>query len=105
MYLCRGKSFRREFSNLGEVRSNIPESVRGMALTATATNTTRASVIKSLDMQKPTLVYVPPLKDNILYVVAEKSSISRMFTPLAMLLAEKRMIWDGFSSFVASTIK
>lgn len=75
---------------MGEVRSVIPESVKVMALTATATNTTREAVIKSLDMQKPTLVSIPPLKDNIVYAVAEKSSISRAFIPLAKQLAEKR---------------
>lgn len=89
-YLCRGNSFRREFSHLGEVRSIIPESVKVMALTATATNSTRASIIKSLDMQKPTLVSVPPFKDNIVYAVTEKTSISHAFIPLAKRLAEKR---------------
>ena len=34
--LCRGENFRKEFANLGEVRSLIPETVRIMALTATA---------------------------------------------------------------------
>ena len=61
-----------------------------MALTATATNTTRAAVTKSLDMQKPTLISVPPVKENIVYAVAEKSSLSRAFVPLAKQLAEKR---------------
>ena len=61
-----------------------------MALTATATNNTRASVIKSLSMQKPTVVLVPPIKDNIVYTVAEKSSVNRAFIPLAEGLREKR---------------
>jgi len=61
-----------------------------MALTATATNTTRASVIRTLNMQKPTVISVPPVKDNIIYAVAEKSSINRAFIPLAEGLREKR---------------
>ena len=54
--LCRGDTFRPEFSHLGEVRSIVPESVHVMALTATATNTTRAAIIKILDMQKPIII-------------------------------------------------
>ena len=88
--ISRGDSFRREFSHLGEVRSIVPDHVKMMALTATATVTTRASIIRSLDMQKPVLVYVPPLKDNIIYAVADKTPINRAFAPLAKLLAEKR---------------
>ena len=61
-----------------------------MALTATATTATRECVIKSLDMQKPTLVSVSPFKHNIVYAVAKKSSISSAFEPLAKQLAEKR---------------
>ena len=61
-----------------------------MALTATATNNTRASVSKSLSMQKPTVISVPPMKDNIIYAVAEKSSVNRTFIPLAEGLSEKR---------------
>ena len=37
----RGDCFRREFSRLGELRSVIPENVNVMALTATATVSTR----------------------------------------------------------------
>jgi len=37
---------------LGELRSIIPENVKAMALTATATDTTRTAIIRTLDMQK-----------------------------------------------------
>ena len=36
-----------------------------MALTATATNTTRSFIIKSLSMQLPEVIYIPPIKNNI----------------------------------------
>ena len=85
----RGSSFRPEFSQLGEIRSIIPESVKVMALTATATKTTRASIIKLLDMHTPTVVSVHPGKNNIMYYVNEKSSISGSFTPICDKLAEK----------------
>ena len=49
-----------------------------MALTATATNTTksfnttRSFIIKSLSMQSPEVIYIPPIKNNIVYQVLEK---------------------------------
>ena len=43
-----------------------------MALTATATLTTRKFIIKSLIMQKPDIIYVSPARDNILYTVVDK---------------------------------
>lgn len=73
------------------MRSILPENAKIMALTATATKTTRASIIKSLDMQHPMVLSVPPVKDNIVYSVAEKSSINLAFDPLAKQLAEQRM--------------
>ena len=48
---CRGDSFRRKFSRLGELCSIIPEHVNVMALTAMATVSTRKEIVKSLDMQ------------------------------------------------------
>ncbi len=41
---------------LGEIRSLLPPSVRIMALTATATNTVRCSVTRTLGMDKPVVV-------------------------------------------------
>ena len=48
----RGDTVQREISHLGEVRSIISDGVHVyvMALTATATNITRAKIIKTLDM-------------------------------------------------------
>ena len=49
-----------------------------MALTATATNTTksfnttRSFIIKSLSMQSPEVIYIPSIKNNIIYEVLEK---------------------------------
>ena len=67
----------------------IPESVNVMALTATATKTTRASIIKMLDMQTPTIVSVHPGK-KIMYYVKEKSSVGASFAPICDTLARKR---------------
>ena len=43
-----------------------------MALTATATKSTRKFVINSLSMQIPEIVYVPPARENIVYAVMDK---------------------------------
>ncbi len=40
-----GEKFRTEFSHLNEVQNIIPETVRVMALTATATTSTRKFII------------------------------------------------------------
>ena len=87
LYIFRGDGFRCKFSHLGEIRSILPENVRVMALTATATKTTRGSIVKTLNMQRPIVVAVPPLKHNIIYSVIHKSLITEAFAPL---VTEKR---------------
>ena len=71
-----GQSFRKEFSHLGEIRSIIPLNVHVMALTATATLSTRHYIMDTLSMKTENthIVYVPPVKDNIAYYVADKPS-------------------------------
>ena len=73
---CRGDSFHREFSRLGELCSIIPEHVHVMVLTATATVSTRKEIIKSLDMQDPVIVSVSPMKESVHYCVAVKTTLS-----------------------------
>lgn len=55
-----------------------------MALTATATKTTRKYIIKSLSMQAPEIVYVPPVRDNTLYTVLDKpkDGVGDFFKPI-----------------------
>ena len=104
-YFHRGDSFRTEFSHLGELRSIIPEAGKVMALTATATKASRSEIIRSLDMQKPELIIVTPVKHNIIYAVAKKSSISLAFVPLAKKLAEQRLNRNRQLYFVADMMK
>ena len=81
--LCRGETFRHEFTHLGEVRSLVPEHVRMMALTATATKATRTSVCRTLGMKSPIVVSVTPNKLNIKYSVEIiKVSLEETFAPL-----------------------
>ena len=61
-----------------------------MALTATATNTTLAAIVKILDMQKPIIVSIYPGKDNIMYYIAEKSSVKILFVTICDKLSCER---------------
>eukprot|EP00731_Ephydatia_muelleri_P003668 Em0001g3668a len=69
-----GNHFRREFTNLGEVRSLIPNHVHVMALTATATERTIARVSAILGLVAPKIITVSPDKSNICYWVKPRGS-------------------------------
>ena len=56
LFTGRGKSFRTEFSKIGEVRSLINEEVRVMALTATATKSSRKKIRETLGMAKAIVI-------------------------------------------------
>ena len=79
--LYRGTSFRSEFSRIGEVRSLIPRGVNLMALTATATRSTRRRIIQSLCMENCYIVFKNPLKSNIMYEVKPKTTLEDAFAP------------------------
>ena len=96
---CRGDSFRREFSRLGELRSIVPEHVHVMVLTAMATVSTRKEIIKSLDMQDPVTVSVSPMKGNIHYCVVRKTTLSEAFRPICEKLARQRTTMDRIIVF------
>ena len=63
-----------------------------MALTATATKTTRNFIIKSLCMQAPEITYIPPAKENLLYSVLDKpkGGISEAFKSIVDRLKSER---------------
>ena len=61
--------FHCEYSQLGDIRSVIPDEVHVIALTATATIETRSIIIRSLNMVKPLVVSLHPGKSNISYSV------------------------------------
>ncbi len=61
-----------------------------VALTATATSSTRVAMMKTLNMQKPKIVSIPPLKDNIIYHVAQKTTFADNFNSLANKLLNER---------------
>ena len=62
-----GDDFRITFALIGELRSLIPTGVNVIALTATATSETLSIVTQKLSLVKPTLVALPPYRENIAY--------------------------------------
>lgn len=64
----------------------VPQRVRVMALTATATNSTRKVVIKRLSMTNPIIISVTPNKPNVKYKVVDKSPTESVVAPIVQLL-------------------
>ena len=85
---CRGDQFRREFSRIGELRSIISSNVNMMALTATASNSLRRQVMKTLGMRNAAIISVPPNKNNITYIVRKFEILEILFGALAEELKE-----------------
>ena len=82
-FFFRGESFRREFSNIGEVRSLVPQKVRFMALTATATVNTQKAICKTLGMKNAAVIRDSPNKPNVKYLVcAHPGTLEETFSPL-----------------------
>ena len=85
-----GDNFRPEFKKIGELRSVIPKGVNMMALTATATVTSRLAIQRILGMKNPVVVEGSPDKSNIYLTVKEHVSIETSFMPIVNLLKGKK---------------
>lgn len=78
-----GKQFRKEFGHLGEVRSLLPEGTKVMALTATATRSSRREICRILGLTQPVIVASLPDRRNIVYKVHKiPGIIEETFAPL-----------------------
>lgn len=86
-----GDEFRTAFSEIGNVRSIIPNTVNVLALTATATTETYYTLSERLSMDNPVLVSMPPNRDNICYNVQPKIDISTLTDFLCEKLKAQRM--------------
>ena len=73
-----GDEFRTAFSEIGNLRSIIPNTVNVLALTVTATTEMYYTVSERLSMDNRILVSMPPNKDNICYNVRPKIDISTL---------------------------
>lgn len=69
-----GSSFGKEFSKLGDLHGFFPSHLNYMALTATASASTRKTVIRLLGMHKPVILSRSPSKSNMFYEVLEKDN-------------------------------
>ena len=58
--LYRGDDFRTDYRRIGELRALIPPSVHVMALTATATRSSRMKILQSLRMMSQTTISISP---------------------------------------------
>ena len=70
-----GDQFRKSLARIGDLRSLLPKDVNVLALTATAFEETVKVVIERLSMLNPTIVAMPPKRDNIYYEINAASDI------------------------------
>ena len=90
-YNCRGTTFRRTLSRIGEVRNILPQGVQCVALTATATKSLRSRVSSIIGMNDPTVVAVSPCKKNIMYSMSTSISIRETFGPILEAIRRLRV--------------
>ena len=67
---CCSQPLREAFSEIGDIRSLIPDHVQMMALTATATKSAPTSICHKLGMIHPFVIAKPPNRKNIKYFIA-----------------------------------
>ena len=102
LFIIRGDSFRKEFAHLGEICSLLPD-IHIMALTATASTTTRKTIFWCIGMKKVLLVSQSPNKPNIFYSLnSDQSNIEEAFTPLLREIQQKRTSVDRTIIFCRS---
>ena len=90
-YTCRGDEFRLAFSQIGDLRSIIPENVHILALTGTATLEVYNSVVKRLSLKDPAVIGLSPSRDNIKYHVEPLLSIQHLSEMLAEGICANRI--------------
>ena len=78
---------------LGEVRSLLPEHVKTMALTATATKMVQTRVANKLGMEKPIVIALSPCKMNLIYNIGSFTSVRQTFE-LHVLLNRLKTVRD-----------
>ena len=71
----RWKSFRVLLDRIGEVRSILLLATHVLALTATATQTLRSSISRTIGMRNPVVIEVSPCKKNIVYSVGKLDDV------------------------------
>jgi len=75
---------------VGEIRSLLPADVKVLAMTATATKTLCMKVAEVIGLVDPLVITVSPCKPNLIYAVANFTSLAETFTPLLLELTKQR---------------
>lgn len=84
----RGDDFRKAFSKLGTLRSIIPNNVKVMALTATATKETFSCIEQRLSMQNTKVIGLNPNRPNIKYIVKSAVKVNDFCNDIVKELLE-----------------
>ena len=74
-FIIRGDNFCVAFSQIGDLRSIMPQNVWILALTATITSEVYKTVRNRLSLVNPAVIGLPPSCDNIKYYVEPLSNI------------------------------
>lgn len=93
IFCCRGDTFRTVLGRVGEVRSLLPEGVKVMALTATATRSLHQVVCHLLGMKNPCIIAYSPCKINIMYAVNTFVSLEESFDSVITRLQDERTLF------------
>ena len=88
--LCRSKTFRPVYANVGEIRAVIPSGTPLIALTATATQAIRHDIMMKLEMSDCKFVHVTPNRPNIYFEVRPRTSIEVDMAPLVLDLEKEK---------------
>ena len=78
------------FSKIGTIRCLIPSSVNLLALTATVTKESFDNICKSILLDDPVLIGLPPNRVNVKHIVKECPSINESCHQLSDELMSKR---------------
>ena len=95
--MCKdlGDQFRRTFAQIGDLRSLLPNEVKTLALTATATMDTYSVVKTRLGIVEAILISMPPERQNIFYRVCPKIELQ----PFVKSIAEEFLMEDFEKTF------
>ena len=83
----RGDQFRTVYANIAQLKSFVPTNTPVLALTATATNTTKALISHSLRLDDPFVIAISPDRPNICYSVV-RIHVRDVTIPFKWLIAK-----------------
>lgn len=73
-----GEGFRPAYSRIGEILSLVSPSVNFLAMTATAEERTRETILLTLNMQRPVVIKRSADRANIFYGIGKATSLKKL---------------------------